>query len=225
MALSRRVVVKKQRSGATWFERVMAAIALINLALVLFDLSYIRFRDQYLKVIPQPTVWYGEQFKGIEPERTTVAYLALVDALEDQVIDGNELTRERILVQLAEQSTVVVNEDPFAVAGKSGTLERIKNLMRSRMEEDSSKAAFRAFWNEADFAGAIATERLGFFNAEIRPLMETNYFRGIGETGSPIDLFWRIDIWFMGIFVAEFLARTFVLSRRHVGTTWLDAML
>ncbi|MEL6937825.1 MAG: hypothetical protein AAFO84_01385 [Cyanobacteria bacterium J06598_1] len=225
MALSRRVVVKKQRSGATWFERVMAAIALINLALVLFDLSYIRFRDQYLKVIPQPTVWYGEQFKGIEPERTTVAYLALVDALEDQVIGGNELTRERILVQLAEQSTVVVNEDPFAVAGKSGTLERIKNLMRSRMEEDSSKAAFRAFWNEADFTGAIATERLGFFNAEIRPLMETNYFRGIGETGSPIDLFWRIDIWFMGIFVAEFLARTFVLSRRHVGTTWLDAML
>ncbi len=55
--------------------------------------------------------------------------------------------------------------------------------------------------------------------------METNYYRGINERGNPIDLFWQIDIWFMAIFAAEFIARTFVLSRRHRDTTWLDAML
>ncbi len=40
----------------------------------------------------------------------------------------------------------MINEDPFAVANKSGTLERIKNAMRDRMEEESSKVAFQQFW-------------------------------------------------------------------------------
>ncbi|MGD1864920.1 MAG: hypothetical protein ACFB0D_10220 [Phormidesmis sp.] len=216
----------RSNSRATWFERLMATIALINLTFVLFDLSYIRFRDLYLRFIPTPTVWYGETFKGIEPERTTVAYLALVDGLKSQ-FDGtsDELTQERILAQLAEQSATIVNEDPFAIAGKSGTLERIKNLMRDRMQEESSKAAFNEFWNKDDFQGGTAEEKLIFFDGEIRPLMETNYYRGISESGSPIDLFWRIDIWFMALFAAEFLARTYVLSRRHAGTSWIDAML
>ncbi|MEL6554589.1 MAG: hypothetical protein AAFQ63_14135, partial [Cyanobacteria bacterium J06621_11] len=226
----RQVTVRRRRSPATWFERLMAAIALANLILVLFDLSYIRFRDQYLRVIPEATVWYGERFKGIEPERTTVGYLALVDELENELSeqdtnDEDNTARQQILAQLSEQSAVIVDEDPFAVAGKSGTLERIKNLMRSRMEDESSKAAFRAFWNEATFAGTTASERLDFFNTEIRPLMATNYFRGISESGGPIDLFWQIDIWFMALFAAEFLARTWVLSRRHAATSWIDAML
>jgi len=230
MALSR-TGRRKQRTGqrarTTWFERLMAAIALANLLIVLFDLSYIRFRDLYLRFVPAPTVWYGETFKGIEPERTTVAYLALVDELEAQVesADSSGLVRQRILAQLAEQSTNIVDEDPFAIANKSGTLERIKNLMRDRMQEDSSKTAFREFWNAEDFTDGTAKKRLIFFDRNIRPLMETNYYRGIGESGSPIDLFWRIDIWFMALFAAEFLARTYVLSRRHAGTTWTDAML
>lgn len=226
MTLSR-IQQQKRRAKATWFEQVMAAIALVNLILVLFDLSYIRFRDLYLRFLPEPTVWYGETFKGIEPERTTVAYLALVDELESQVESGdsNTVTQQRILAQLTEQSVNIVDEDPFAIANKSGTLERIKNLMRDRMEEDSSKAAFREFWNENDFEGSTAEDRLTFFNERVRPLMETNYYRGIGESGSPTDLFWRVDVWFMALFATEFLARTYVLSRRHVGTSWIDAML
>lgn len=206
----------------------MAAIALVNLILVLFDLSYIRFRDLYLRFLPEPTTWYGEQFKGIESERTTTGYLALVDELEQQVEERSEddATYRRILAQLREQSTVIVDENPFEVADKSGTLERIKNIMRDRMEEESSKAAFREFWNESNFATEPQSrESLDFFDEEIRPLMLTNYFRSIGESGSPTDLFWQIDLPFMLLFAAEFLARTFVLSRRHRGTSWTDAML
>ncbi len=72
----------------TWFERFMAAIALVNIVLVLFDLSYVRFRDLYLKTFPAPTIWYGEQFKGMEANRTTSAYLTLVDQLSAQVETG-----------------------------------------------------------------------------------------------------------------------------------------
>ncbi|MGB3570745.1 MAG: hypothetical protein WBA01_01820 [Phormidesmis sp.] len=241
MSLSHQVVIRKRRSPATWFERVMSAIAFVNLLLVLFDLSYIRFRDLYLNVLPEATVWYGETFKGIEPERTTTSYLATVNERANRTgsSPADELARGRLLTQLREQSTAIIDEDPFAVAGKSGTLEQIKNLMRSRTDRESSKAAFNAFWRDADFQGSIdqgtadqgtadqgtAQEKLTFFNTEIRPLMETNYYRGIDESGGPTDLFWRIDIWFMALFATEFLARTYVLSRRHQGTSWIDAML
>ncbi|MFK8184299.1 MAG: hypothetical protein AB8B99_13075 [Phormidesmis sp.] len=214
----------KRRSPATLFERIMAAIAFLNLLIVLFDLSYIRFRDTYLNVLPAPTVWYGETFKGIEPDRTTVRYLKLVDSFQGQAGE-NEARASRLLAQLREESVAIVDEDPFAVAGKSGTLARIKNEMRDRMETDSSKAAFRQFWSTTNLTAERIDSELAFFDAKIRPLMKTNYFRGISETGNPIDLFWRIDIWFMGIFAAEFLLRTLVLSRRHPNTTWIDAML
>ncbi len=222
---------KRQRSPrprATWFERTMAAIALVNLALVLFDLSYIRFRDQYLQILPEQTVWYGERFKGIEPERTTIRYLALVSELEEQLQTPSDLDTPavaRLLAQLREQSAVIVDEDPFAVANKSGTLERIKNLMRERMENESSKAAFRRFWSKGYLQSSGIQGELTFFDEEIQPLIATNYFRSINERGSPIDLFWQVDSWFMALFAAEFLARTYVLSRRHPKTTWSDAML
>ncbi len=205
---------------ATWFEQVMAAIALTNFVLVLFNLSYISYRDLYLRTFPHFTAWYGEKFKGIEPDRTTVAYLKLVDRLESQNIDDSEF----LLAQLRAQSKVIVDENPFAVAGKSGTLERIKNLMRDRFQENSSKVAFDQFWS-ADYLQTNTAEKLAFFDREIRPLMNTNYFRGINERGNPIDLFWRIDLWFMALFAAEFLIRTYVLSRRHANASWTDAML
>lgn len=218
------------RPQATWFERLMAAIALINLILVLLDLSYIRFRDVYLKLAPDPAIWYGQHFKGIEPERTTENYLSLVGTLEREIaaqptVDLADPQISGLLAQLRDQSVVIVDENPFAVAGKSGTLEQIKNLMRDRMSQDSSKAAFRSFWSQEYLNAANVKQNLAFFDDQIRPLMQTNYFRGINESGSPIDRFWTIDIWFMALFAAEFLVRTLVLSRRHLKTSWLDAML
>ena len=209
----------------------MAAIALLNLILVLLDMSYIRFRDLYFQVAPAATVWYGERFKGIEPERTTV---------ELPLFSGCFRTRNRrpserrsnpapavtnLLEQLRAQSITLIDENPFAVAGKSGTLERIKNLMRDRMMDTSAKQAFSQFWDSPNLSAASVREELAFFDEQIRPLMETNYFRGISESGYPIDQFWLIDIWFMALFAAEFLARTYVMSRRYPSTTWLDAML
>lgn len=205
----------------------MALIVAINLVLVLFDLSYIPLRDFYLHNFPEPTVWYGERFKGIEPEQVTVRYLQLADSLEKQ-IDGRSVAEsdraESLLRQLREESDVLVDEDPFAVAGKSGRLVRINNEMRDRMEVDSAKAAFRKFWSAENLTPVTTAAELAFFDSEIRPLMAANYYRGINERGNPIDLFWQIDIGFMALFAMEFLLRTYTLSRRHPTTSWLDAM-
>ncbi|NJO49898.1 MAG: hypothetical protein HC840_11155 [Leptolyngbyaceae cyanobacterium RM2_2_4] len=57
MAALERSKVTKARRRARLFERIMAAIALLNFALVLFDYSYIPFRDFYLRQIPPITLW------------------------------------------------------------------------------------------------------------------------------------------------------------------------
>ena len=220
----RRPVVK---ATALWFERVVALIALCNLILVLFDLSYIRFRDFYFRYFPEWTERYGALFKGIEPERSTESYLAAVERLEEQVAQTGlqSIQSETLLDDLQERSIAMIDENPFAIANKSGTLERIKNMMRDRIGVESAKAAFETFWSPEYLTDASWSQEIVYFNAEIKPLIETNYFRNIGEDGGPRDNFWRLDGWFVLFFGLELLARTFYVSRRYKNYTWLDAVL
>lgn len=221
------------RRRTRWFEKLMAAIALLNLGLVLFDLSYIPLRDFYFEQFPRFTRWYGEQFKGIEPNRDTETYLQLVSQLNDAVVaDGMSSPQvANLLRDLRTRSSVIIDENPFEVADKSGTLERIKLRMRDHMQEetgrefDSAKQAFSTFWSQDYLSRAGYTDELTFFNNRISSLMATNYYRSIGLDGRPANYFIKIDIWFIAIFAAEFLLRTFILSRRYRDTSWLDAVL
>ncbi|HEY9762853.1 MAG TPA: hypothetical protein V6D07_10015 [Trichocoleus sp.] len=216
-----------RRRKGLWFERFMALLALTNLVLVLFDLSYVRFRDVYLKLSPELTVWYGSTFKGMQLERTTTAYLETVALLESQIAETGLQSPEvqALLLELQNQSEAIVDENPFETAGKSGTLERIKSLMRSHLDLDSSKAAFRTFWSQSHLSQQGVSEELGFFNGQIKPLIETNFYRGIAFDGEPIDYFWRIDLWFIALFGLELAARSFYLGRRYKNVTWQDTVL
>ena len=76
--------VKPLKRRNLWFERLMAILASVNLSLVLFDLTYVPWRDFYIRNLPQVTQKY-DPIKGIEPHRETENYLATVDALIEQV--------------------------------------------------------------------------------------------------------------------------------------------
>jgi len=216
----------------------MAAIALLNFGLVLFDYSYIPFRDYYLRFSPEFTRWYGERFKGIEPERVTAAYLKTVEMLEQQVVEDGISSQavQQLLAELQTRSAAIIDENPFEIADKTGALERIKTRIRDRVgdatdqEFESSKDAFSTFWSQSYLFNQGYTEELNFFNSEIRPLFEANYYRSIdspllGLSGIPTDRFILIDMWFIGIFAVEFLARTWWLQRRYKDTSWLDTMM
>ncbi|MFE4106791.1 hypothetical protein [Almyronema epifaneia] len=229
-ALSRPRKIRTQKPVARrnqWFERLMASLALLNLVLVAFDLSYIRFRDFYLREFPALTQWYGAAFKGIEPERTTTAYLEIVDQLEEQVSQtGLQSAEARTLLQeLRDRSSEIIDENPFQIADKTGTLERIKNLVREQVGTDSAKDAFNTFWSQSYLESANWGNSIGFFNSEVRPLIETNYYRPVWEDGEPLDQFWLLDQWFIYLFAIELALRTLLISRRYQGTSWLDAIL
>lgn len=243
--------VKRYRPNL-WFEKLMALIAVINLVIVAFDLSYIPLRDfwltgqvtvggintayvQYqgikLDLLPKNVSQFITQYdaiKGIIPNRDTQEYLAKVTQLEAEISADGVISpaANDLLGDLRRRSLEIIQTDAFSEANKTGNLERIKSKMRSHLpnKNNSAKSSFWSFWTPANFDGKAA-EELAFFNTEIKPLVETNYYRRIGENGGYIDYFGLIDFPFGALFALEFLGRSWFISRRRVGISWLDAML
>ncbi len=243
-----------------WFERLMALLLLANYGLVLFNLSYIPLRDFWLqgrvqatfkigpweKEIPNPPVRIlpiaiapaYDWVKGIEPHRSTEAYLKLVEqltkAIDQQALAGQTQNGvpddgiEVILSQLRDQSKQMIQENPFQVANKTGALERIKNKMRLHVFGDrdaSATESFQTFWSSDYLLKHGTRDQLQFFDEQIRPLIASNYFRAVGENGQPVDNFPLLDFPFFVIFLMDFLVRTRLTSLRYPGVTWGDAMI
>ncbi len=209
-----------------WFERLMAIIATINLSLVLFDLSYIPWRDFYLRNLPQITGIY-DPVKGIEPHRETQQYLNTINQLQEQVSQTGLQSpqAENTLSQLRRLSDEMIDNNPFAAADKSGTLEKIKNRMRDRVKQGSAKEAFAHFWTQKYLLQNGWTKEITYFNNQIQPLIATNYYRQIGENGELIDYFWILDLPFVFIFAVELAVRSYYIKRRYFGFSWLNAAL
>jgi len=206
----------------------MALVALGNLSLVLFDISYVSWRDFYFRQLPVLTQLY-DPFKGIEPHRDTQKYLETLEELKIQV-EQTGLPSPEVAAKLQEinnLSAKMIDEDPFRVASKSGTLEKIKDRMRDRAPnpQDSAKQSFQRFWSPDYLNQQGWQKEIQWFDAKIKPLIATNYYRSIGENGEFTDNFWQIDLPFIAIFAIEFLARTYSISRRHRSVTWRAAML
>ncbi len=221
-----------------WYERLMAAIAVANLGFVGFDMTYVGLRDFWLRggvsvgpvslQIPVPPIpqWY-DRIKGIEPHRDTEQYLKSVQDLETSLFQlGLDSPKaDEALKELQSESSKMIDGNWFEVAGKSGSLEKIKNRMRDRIGVKSSRQSFETFWSKDYLKSKGVESELIFFNEKVKPLLLTNYYRSTGENGLPTDNFWILDAPFMALFGLEFLARTFYLTRRNRNLKWLDAML
>ncbi|MBD2774871.1 hypothetical protein [Iningainema tapete] len=207
------------------YERLMAIIALVNLFLVLFDLSYVSRRDFFFRNLPQVVQIY-DKVKGIEPHRETENYLAAVNTLTQQVRQTS-LQSPQVAQQLEELrrlSVEMIESNPFAGASKSGTLEKIKNRMREHIGEKSAKQAFATFWSQRYLSSNLSQE-IDFFDHKIAPLIATNYYRQIGEDGEFIDRYWIIDLPFIILFALELLIRSYYIKATQPSFSWLNAIL
>lgn len=238
--MSRRKVHKSKRL-IQLIEGITALVAASNLTFVLFDLSYISLRKvwqqgkiplPYTEISLKPIVTWYDPYKGIEANSDVQGYLDLLDRLEIQIRNTGLKSQEtaQIVAALQRKSLQMIDEDPFQLTGQVGTLEKIQNLMRGRLESDSSKDAFRKFWTIA-YLSQLPTEEtespLLWFNSSVRPFMEqSNYIRKIGITGEFINDFWRIDRWFaLYCFIPELVIRILLIRWRHPSLNLLDAAL
>ncbi|WP_293158209.1 hypothetical protein [Okeania sp. SIO2C9] len=217
--------IRRKTRKVPIFERIMAFLALVNFILVLFNMTYITFRDFYFEQIPMLTKIY-DPIKGIESNRDTEKYLDHLEQLETKIPQGaDSLIVQEELAELRELSVEMIVQNPFAVANKSGSLEKIKNRMRDKIDNDSAKESFKTFWSQEYLTKNGWIEELEWFETEIKPLIAKNYYRGIGESGGLADYFGIIDLPFIIIFGLEFLGRTFLISRRYPSVNWPEAML
>ncbi|MFN9175326.1 MAG: hypothetical protein ACK58N_12695, partial [Synechocystis sp.] len=194
-----------------------------------------------LRILPFDITPYYDWVKGIDPYLSTTAYLALVEQLNQKIneksleglispqknIPQQNVKIEDILAKLREESAAMIQENPFQIANKTGTLERIKNRMRVHVfgsRDASATKSFETFWSIDYLLAEGFSQQLEFFDQQIRPLIETNYFREIGENGQPTDNFPLIDFPFFVIFLTDFLVRTRIISRRYKSVSWVDAM-
>lgn len=232
--------------------KFVAIITLLNLGVVFFDLTYIPFRDFWLhgkitvgklkigpysyegitvKILPENVnnfITKYDVIKGIVPYRDTDNYLQEWTKLEDS-INNNGLysPSTKVILNTLQQSSInLVDTNPFNLANKTGTLEKIKNLMRDYIpnETNSSKQAFKDFFT-AQYLATNTNEKLYFFNDKIKPLIETNYYRPYSETGGFVDYFGLIDFPFFLIICIDFLGRSLYISLRYNGVNWFDGML
>ena len=148
----------------------MALVAVINLAIVGFDLSYVPLRDfwllgqvtlgeintayvQYagikLDLLPENIsglITKYDVVKGIIPNRDTQEYLAKVEQLRlELAANGVDSANAKTLFgDIRRRSLEIIQTNAFAEANKTGNLERIKNRMLSHLLnlDNSAKTAF-----------------------------------------------------------------------------------
>ncbi|MBC7544614.1 MAG: hypothetical protein H7338_17980 [Candidatus Sericytochromatia bacterium] len=191
---------------------VMLVVALLNLLFLSFDYTYFGLRDYYIRYTPGIVRTY-DQIKGIEPHRFTTAYLAQAEGVFRRYAAFTVPERQERSRALTALSLQMIEEDPFQRANKSGDLELIKERVRHFTgTASSSKQAFTTFWQ---LTPANVTSRAQFFQTDIAPVIQTNYWRRYDRSGRFEDHFFTIDLMFVAIFLAEFAVMWIRAIRRH----------
>jgi hypothetical protein len=189
-------------------------IATANILLVIFDLTYFEFRTFYINndyINLEPVVQLYDPYKGTEPNLVTQKYIDTAQRVKAKYLQNPQDPEiPKLLLDLQTQSKSIIDTDPFARVGKTGSLERIKNRVRQRMNNKSATQAFRVFWSLEN----LNKDELDFYEKKLEPLFKSNYFRRYGEDGEFIDKFWQIDLYFIGIFAAELFIRALYISRK-----------
>jgi len=210
---------------ATWWSKAIALIALINLILVIFDLSYLSVRDIYFLHLP-PVVKIYDPIKGIEPHPDTKEYLQTVDYFKQSQQSDEGLaaaSTQPLLKSLRQQSLFMIEENPFLSANKSATFAKLKHRLEYRLQTRSTKEAFKTFWSREYLSKHDLATELAFFTDKIEPLLKTNYYRRLNANGLYVDNFWRIDIFLIIFFALEYFGRTFWVARTS-DLSWGDAI-
>lgn len=211
--------------GQLWMQWV-AIVMVINLALVAFNSSYLTLRDLYWHYWPALVEHY-DPIKGVQPYPSTVHYLNTVDDLERQVAQTGLQSpqTQAVLQDLRSQSAALMDENPFLIANKMASFAKFKRQIRQYTDTVSTQAAFERFWTADFLAIAGWSQSREWIDAELRPLLATNYYRIANETGLFVDRFWLIDIYFVFFFAVEMVGRAVLVSRRVAEINWLDALV
>ena len=236
--------LKPQQNAGAWrrWDRMVAIIATLNLAWVLVDLSYIPLRNFWLQrnlypvpslplVVPLP--WLPDitpvldPLKGIEPPRETQAYLDGFKRL-DQALQTDSslgLTSITLLKQQQKLTGNLISSQRLLSSSNAAALDQLKNRLRARTGLNSAQQSADLLLSQGHINQNGWNRERQFWNQQILPLVEINYWRSIDENGRPTDLSWRVDAPFQLLFLLDIALRCLRLKSRYPAIRWRDAVL
>lgn len=126
------------------FDIAVLVVALVNLALVFFDYSYLMLRPQYQRYAPAVVSFY-DPYKGIDPYRSVQDYLTSArQTLAAAEADPAASTTAAAYARLKDASRDLIrDEDAFSISNQRGVLERIKHTASAHMIGHSGEAAIQ----------------------------------------------------------------------------------
>ena len=203
----------------------MVWVVIVNLTLILFDLTYLWLRPIYFRYLPIVTrVW--DPVLGIEPHPLTVELIEKAAIAEQQLqLAPRSADLVATVEELRRLTLKVFIENPFERTGQTKELVAIKEGM-ARVTGHSTSGlrdpevlaeVARDFWIGAP---EILRQRLELFDQYFEPLLAVNYFRGYDLDGHLVDHFWKIDLPFLILFWIEFMTRWFLAVRRRTHARW-----
>jgi len=203
----------------------MVWVALVNLHLILFDLTYLWLRPTYYRFVPVITRIY-DPVKGIEPHPLTQAYLEEIEAAR-ALVEANPLSPKipRHVEELRTLSFRILTENPFERSGQTYILDRLKQEvadvtgMKSHELErrENVHIAVERLWPYDPIALQV---RLDEEHPKVRRALDVNYYREFNRRGRLTDWFWLIDLPFLALFWVEFLVRWYLALKRKTYAKW-----
>jgi hypothetical protein len=203
----------------------MVWVAVINLWMILFDLTYLWLRPVYFNYLPVVTRIY-DPVKGIEPHPLTEA------VLEQFAVTKAELARDpdspaipEHVDRLRELSYRMMRENPFERSGMERANDIIKERLSSNIgrtgdalaDPDILMEAVVAFWPDRPVE---LLERLDSIDPRVDRGLRLNYYRSYNIDGNLTDWFWVLDLPFLILFWIEFCVRWILAVRRRTYSRW-----
>jgi hypothetical protein len=208
---------------------LMVYLALLNLGLILFDLTYLWLRPFYYQRLPSITRLY-DPVKGISPEPLTTEYLEIAATLSERVAARAPVAEQEILLaELRSLSNRIVEEDPFERSGLERSMIRALKAMQQYLREEPGATAaidgmtveqgVQYFWSLQP-SPHLLPGRVEFFEETAVPLLSVNFYRSYDLNGKLTDNFWKIDLPFLLVFATEFFAGWILSVRRATYASW-----
>lgn len=204
-------------------ERLIAIVTLINLVIIFFNSTYLSLRPVYKQYLPDLTQLY-DPVKGVVIHPETQYYQAQVDKLTVQLaqdeLDSPQI--ENSLAELRSLSQRLLTEGTFVAPNGEHTLATVQQALLARTGQPLARDAFDQFWSSSYLARQGWQQELEFWNTQIRPFLQANYYRNVNQFGIVVDHFWLIDLPFVLIFAVDIWVRFTSMRRRYPDLSWLD---
>lgn len=203
----------------------MVWVALVNLWMIIFDLSYLWLRPLYFEYVPVVTRIY-DPVKGIEPHPLTEELLTRLELTEAGIRRASgPAAVEADAQELRDLSYRLVIEDPFERSGQNASLNYISEAFARNIGVSAGalrdptvlRRATNAFW-PSDPESLLET--IEEIDPRIIHALEINYHRGYNIDGKLIDHFWILDLPFLVLFWIEFSVRWIHALRHRTYARW-----